>query len=183
MAHKSLMDGLTASLEAITPRAPASLSELVSIFGGPGRGGGVKRVATAAGVAPRTVERWLAKAEGRGVKQTRSISSGKLAEVRDAGQARLRGETFDQLKERGARVHFASPVIVVSGDTRGRPSFDVELGGQGWREIEEALAHGADDEALEAINRAILDAYDPRGFMAAAGAEIESLDDLDIYQR
>lgn len=174
-----LVTGLRATLEAITPRAPANISELVSIFGGPGRGGGVSKLAGAIGVAPRTVQRWLAKAEGRGVKQTRTISADQLALAQVAGQDRLAGETIEQLKQRGARVRVKAPVIAVSDDERTRPDINVRLSGRDWEEIADEL-NGPHDDLYQAFNNAILNAYDVRGILTNNGAEITGFEALDI---
>lgn len=54
-----LDDAIRQAFEEAAPPL-SSIGELVSAFGGPGRGGGVGRLAGELGVAPRTVQRWLA---------------------------------------------------------------------------------------------------------------------------
>ena len=77
-------------------------------------GGSTARTAEAAGVTPRTVQRWIAAEEGRAA-QARHPSAGRLARV-------SRRATLERIRD-GARVaySFAGDVSARSGGHRGRP--------------------------------------------------------------
>jgi hypothetical protein len=83
--EEALQEAFEAALEAEVPPQEPSITDLVNVLGGPGRGGGTGRLAGMLGVDPRTVQRWL-KTEREGLSAT----------TRRAPSARLRGLTAEQ---------------------------------------------------------------------------------------
>lgn len=163
---------------------PASMHELVELYGGRGRGGGVGRVATELGISQRSVERYLKRELGEGGQQ-RAPNKNIRERIRELS-GRIAGErSHAEVRKRGADVVFTGMIAVYSDkrrryDERERRNAQTYIPGEQMAPIFDALAAGRSEDAADLFTAAFLANYigngDARNAPPGAITEVDALD-------